>query len=86
MVQEKAIKDRDLIVRAEVDVELRRALMPCRQRFLALPNECAHLCNPADPTFARDALTRWVDDALRIVKSDILGEPKPKPSAKRRKR
>ena len=74
MEQQRATRARDLIPAAEVDDEIRRALMPVRQRFLALPAEVAHLVNPTDPAFARDALKRLRDDALRMIRSEVAAE------------
>lgn len=51
------------------------ALMPIRQRLLALPAECATRANPTDPQFARDALQRWVDESLPLIRDALQAKP-----------
>jgi hypothetical protein len=59
----------------EVQQLYSEALLPVRQRFLAMPAECATRANPTDPQFAREALQHWVDAALPLIREQL---PKPK--------
>jgi hypothetical protein len=50
---------------------MRDALVPIRQRLMALPSEACHNCNPTDPQFAREALQTWVDNTLPMIRDGI---------------
>lgn len=50
------------------------ALLPVRQRLLALPNEAATRVNPTDPEHARAQLQAWVDESLPLIREQL---PKP---------
>ena len=68
---EKAEKEKRTIDVAEMEKVLRDIHLPIRQRFLALPSEACHLCNPTDPMFAHAALLAWVDMSLPIIRESI---------------
>lgn len=74
---EVAEKTGSLVEMEAVEKMYGDALIPVRQRLLALPAECATRANPTDPQFAREALQRWVDEALPIIRATL-----PKPSKK----
>jgi len=69
--KENAEKDGTLVEMEAVQRLITDAMLPVRQRFMALPNEAASRCNPSDPTFARDALQRWVDDSLPLIREKL---------------
>ncbi len=46
-------------------------LMPIRQRLLSLSGAMAHLVNPTDPKHAEDQLTRWVNETLSMLRTEI---------------
>ncbi len=77
--RENRIAEGELMETQEVVEFYTQALLPIRQRLLALPNECATRVNPTDPQFAREALQRWVDDALPMIRDGL-----PKPKGKKR--
>jgi hypothetical protein len=54
------------------------AILPVRQRIIALPTEACARCNPSDPQLAREALAAWVDDALPLIRKQL---PKPMSAA-----
>jgi len=58
-------------VLAEVQTIMRDCLLPVRQRLMALPSEVCNRANPTDPQLARDALQRWVDDAMPIIRNKL---------------
>lgn len=68
---ERKQKQGELVPMSEVDRLYTDALLPVRQRFLALPAEAATRCNPTDPTCAREALQQWVDDALPMIREKL---------------
>ena len=69
--KENAERDGLLVPMAQAEELYTRALLPVRQRLLALPSEAASRCNPTDPQFARDALQRWLDDALPLIRERL---------------
>ena len=73
--RENAERSGELVKMEEVTKLYTEALLPIRQRFLALPGECATRCNPSDAQFAREALQRWVDESLPLIREQL---PKPK--------
>lgn len=62
---------KELVQMADVQTLLTEMLLPIRQRWLALPAECCAMVNPSDPQFAREALQRWVDESLPLVRSGL---------------
>lgn len=66
-----AEKNKDLIPSGEAEELIRTALLPVRQRLMALASEAAVMCNPTDPQFAHAALTQWVDRALPMIRAHI---------------
>lgn len=71
-------RDGVLVELAEVQRLYGEALMPIRQRLLALPNEAASRCNPTDPECARRALQLWLDDSLPMIRAGITASVKRK--------
>lgn len=67
----------ELVAMSDVERLYTDCLLPIRQRFLALPAECAVLANPTDPTHAREQLQAWVDKSLPMIREKL-----PKPSKK----
>jgi hypothetical protein len=55
----------------EVRDYMRNVLLPVRQRFMALPSECASMTNPTDPVFSHAALKDWVSRSLGIIRDEI---------------
>lgn len=76
---EQLERDAVTIVMEEAQQIYTEALLPVRQRLLAMPSECATRANPTDPKFARDALQGWVDSALTLIRAKL---PKPKKKKK----
>ena len=68
---ERKEKQGELVSMSEVERLYTEALLPVRQRFLALPAEAATRCNPTDPQCAREALQQWVDDALPMIRERL---------------
>ena len=68
---EKRQLDGELVKLEEVQKIITRTLLPIRQRMNALPAECASQCNPTDPVLARQALQRWVDESLPLIRSRL---------------
>ena len=68
-LKESKMRERDgqLVPKEYVDKALRETLLPVRQRLFAMPSECAHQANPADPVHARQVLTQWVETNLPIM-------------------
>jgi hypothetical protein len=64
----------ELVDLQEVLDLIRRACLPISQRLRSLPADMATRCNPTDPVLAREALQRWVDDSLPLIRSQM---PKP---------
>jgi hypothetical protein len=61
----------ELVELEKVANTFRECMLAIRQRLLALANEaCAH-CNPADPQLAREALQRWIDEALAMIRKEL---------------
>lgn len=75
--KDNAERDGELVELVEVQRIYGEALLPVRQRLIAMPSECATRTNPTDPQFARDALQRWVDDAMPLIREKL-------PKAKRK--
>jgi hypothetical protein len=69
-------KTGELVSMAEVQALFTAALLPVRQRLLAMPAECCTSANPTDPQHARAALQTWVDTALPMIREQL---PQPKP-------
>jgi hypothetical protein len=65
------IADGEMIPLAENLAWQDRTLMPIRQRLLSLSGAMAHLCNPTDPKHAEDQLTRWVNETLSMLRTEI---------------
>jgi phage terminase Nu1 subunit (DNA packaging protein) len=87
---EKRQKEGELVDLQEVLDLIRRACLPISQRLRSLPADMATRCNPTDPVLAREALQRWVDDSLPLIRSQMPKptkeqDEKPKPKAKRKK-
>jgi hypothetical protein len=55
----------------QFDKMFNELVMPLRARLLAMPAECAVLCNPTDPQFARLALDSWVRDNLPRIRNAV---------------
>lgn len=72
-LKEDVLAEREgvLVEMAEVERLYGEALIPVRQRLLSMPAECATRANPTDPQFAREALQRWVDEALPIIREKL---------------
>lgn len=68
---EKRQLDGELVKLDEVQRLISRVLLPIRQRLNALPAECASQVNPTDPVFARQALQRWVDESLPMIRAKL---------------
>ena len=68
---ERAEKQRDLVPMAEAEAATTSALLPIRQRLMALPSEASTRCNPSDPQLAREALDRWLADSLPMIRDGI---------------
>jgi len=47
------------------------ALVPIRERLLALPAAYASRCNPADPDHASAVLEQWVADTMRSLQDEL---------------
>lgn len=73
--KENAERDGRTVVMEEVQALYTDALLPIRQRLLAMPSECAARANPTDPQFAREALQSWIDRTLPLIREKL---PKPK--------
>ncbi len=58
----------EIITYAEVEKMFGEVLLPCRQRLLAMPSECAHTANPTDPAHAQAALQDWVNINLPVMR------------------
>lgn len=69
--RENAEKAGELVSMEEVTRLYTEAMLPWRQRLLALPGECAARCNPSDAQFAREALQRWVDESLPLIREQL---------------
>ena len=65
---ERAEKQRDLVPMAEAEAATTSAMLPIRQRLMALPSEASTRCNPTDPQLAREALDRWLADSLPMIR------------------
>ncbi len=57
----------ELMDRQEAEVMVRGWLGPVRELLVAVPDEMAARCNPADPEHARLQLVEWRDRALRTM-------------------
>lgn len=68
---ERSEKANELVPMPEVQSLYTAALLPVRQRLLAMPSECCSRANPTDPMFAQAALQRWVDDAMPLVREQL---------------
>jgi len=55
----------------QFDTMFNELVIPLRARYLAMPAECAVLCNPTDPQFARAALDSWVRDNLPKLREAV---------------
>ena len=73
--RERREKDRELVPLAEVLSMVNSSHLPIRQRLNSLPSEMCKRANPGDPQLAHDALQRWVDESLPLIRE---GLPQPK--------
>jgi hypothetical protein len=61
----------ELVELDSIATVFRQCMLPVRQRLMALPAEaCAH-ANPSDPQLAREALQRWVDESLPMIRMKL---------------
>jgi hypothetical protein len=65
------LQKKELITLEEFEAMFRELVMPIRARLLAMPAECAVLCNPTDPQFARVALDSWVRDNIPKMREAV---------------
>lgn len=68
---EKRVKAGDLVPMAAAEATLTRALLPVRQRLLALPSELSARTNPTDPVHAEQMLDAWVQRSLVMIQAEI---------------
>jgi hypothetical protein len=68
-LRELKLKKLELNLSPTADTEraVLNAMRSIRQRVLCLSSEAAHLCNPADPEQARQALAAWLEGFLPLV-------------------
>jgi phage terminase Nu1 subunit (DNA packaging protein) len=64
-----------LLIASDTALSLvRSSFQPVRDALLSLPAAMSARVNPADPPFAREALTQWVDDTLRLCREHTNGK------------
>jgi phage terminase Nu1 subunit (DNA packaging protein) len=68
---ELAQKREELVSMPEAQAMYTAALLPVRQRLMAMPSECCTRANPTDPLFAQAALQQWVDAALPTIREKL---------------
>lgn len=61
-----ALVSRDMVAKF-----IAEAFLSVRQRLLAMPSEACARANPTDPQLAREALQRWVDESLPILRKEL---------------
>jgi hypothetical protein len=66
------IADDELVELKEVEQLLSvLVITPLRQALTSAPTTLDTLCNPTDPTQARDQLQQWVNDTLKMLPEKI---------------
>jgi DNA transposition AAA+ family ATPase len=68
---ELAQKKAELVPMSEAQQLYTLALLPIRQRLLAMPSEICTRVNPTDPQFARAQAQVWVDETLATIREQL---------------
>jgi phage terminase Nu1 subunit (DNA packaging protein) len=74
---ERLEKENDLVKLSEVEKMLvDYVAIPVRNLLISAPTTLDQRVNPADPELAREALQRWVDDSLKLLREKLPTQSK----------